>query len=466
MGKEVEIVKQVTIENVAAEGKCVTRINDKVVFVDQAAPGDVADLKIIRKRKKFSEAVPIYFHQLSPLREDPFCRHFGTCGGCKWQHLTYEAQLEQKRNQVIDNLERIAKVDFPPVKPIIGSDKTKYYRNKLEFTFSDRKWLTREEVESGNDIDRNGLGFHMPGRFDRILDIEECFLQEDPSNALRMKTKQYAGESGLEFYNPVTHQGVWRTLTIRTSNTGGLMIILQAARPEQQAIHRLLDRLIQDFPALNSVFYVINEKKNDVYTDQRLIHYHGDPDIVERIDDLEFRIGPKSFFQTNSEQAARLYREIRERAQIKPQDVVYDLYTGTGVIANFVARSARKVVGVEYVPEAIDDARMNSKINGIGNTHFFAGDLKEILTPEFESENDRPDVIITDPPRAGMHKEVVQRMNELAPRRIVYVSCNPATQARDISLLNEQYQVVDVQPIDMFPHTQHVENILTLDLRK
>jgi len=465
MSRKKEIIPGATIEDVAAEGKSIARVNDKVVFVDYAAPGDVADLLITKKKKNYNEATAIRFHQYSTLRAEPFCPHYGVCGGCKWQHLDYDAQLDLKRKQVIDSLERIAKVAFPEVPPVIRAHKTRYYRNKLEFTFSNRKWLTREQVDSGEDIDRNALGFHLPGRFDRVLDIEQCFLQEEPSNEIRLALKRFAIENRLEFYDVLAHTGFLRNLVIRIASTGEIMVIVQAAQNNRELIGKTMDFLAEKFPGISSLYYVVNEKKNDSYFDLEPVLYRGKPDIVEKLEDLEFRIGPKTFFQTNSEQALKLYSKTREFAALSGSEVVYDLYTGAGSIANFVARQAKKVVGVESVAEAVDDAAVNSQANGISNTVFVAGDASEILTGEFTEAHGKPDVVIADPPRAGMHKDVVERLLLLEPARIVYVSCNPATQARDAALLDQKYEIAAVQPVDMFPHTHHVENILLFKRR-
>lgn len=465
MSKKKEIIYGAMIEDVAAEGKCIARVNEKVVFVDYAAPGDVADLLVIKKKKNYNEAVVIQFHKYSELRATPFCRHYGVCGGCKWQHLNYETQLNLKRRQVVDSLERIAKVAFPEVLPAIGSDQNRFYRNKLEFTFSNRKWLTREQVDSDEDVDRNAVGFHLPGRFDRVLDIEQCDLQEVPSNEIRLALKEFALENRLEFYDMLAHKGFLRNLVIRTASTGETMAIVQVAQNDQELIKMTMDFLVERFPAIASLFYVVNTKKNDSYFDQEAILYHGKAYIVERMEDLEFRIGPKTFFQTNSAQALKLYSKAREFAALKGDEVVYDLYTGAGTIANFVARQAKKVVGVESIAEAVDDAIVNSSANGIANTVFVAGDASEILTPDFTAVHGKPDVVIADPPRAGMHKDVVERLLELEPERIVYVSCNPATQARDAAILDEKYAIEAAQPVDMFPHTHHVENILLFKRR-
>jgi 23S rRNA (uracil1939-C5)-methyltransferase len=456
---------QVPIEKMVAEGKCLARVDGQVVFVEGVAPGDVADLRILRKKKKFLEAGPVHFHQYSPLRTQPVCSHFGLCGGCKWQHITYSAQLDYKRQQVVDSLERIAKVEIPGVNPILGAENTLRYRNKLEFTFSNKRWLTEEEVASGEEISREALGFHIPGRFDKILDVDTCHLQPEPSNAIRLFVKDLALRKDLTFFDMVSQEGFMRNLLIRNTNLGEWMVILQVAHGPRQLVEEVMEAIHQAFPSLTSLQYVINTKKNETFHDLEVVCYHGTPFIREEMDGLIFRIGPKSFFQTNSHQALRLYQETRRMAGLTGKEWVYDLYTGTGTIANFVARQARKVVGLEYVPEAIEDAKVNSQINGITNTSFFAGDIKDLLDESFLAREGRPEVVITDPPRAGMHADVCEMLLKAAPQRIVYVSCNPATQARDLSLLDSGYQVKEVQPVDMFPQTHHVENIVLLEKR-
>ena len=457
-------IPEVVIESVAAEGKCVGRFEGQVIFVADVAPGDVVDLRIIKKRKNYLEGRAVKFHQYSNLRTQPFCPHFDLCGGCKWQHLEYDSQLKFKQQQVVDNLQRIGKVALPAIKPILPSEETQYYRNKLEFTFSNKKWLTREQIESGENVDRTALGFHMPGRFDKVLDMEVCHLQPDPSNAIRLAVRDYARKHNMEFYDLVEMHGLVRNLIIRTASTGELMVIVQFGRKED-SIPGLMEYIKEQFPQITSLQYIINEKLNETYHDQEVVLFSGREYIEEEMEGLRFRIGPKSFYQTNSQQAYTLYKVAREFAGLDGSQVVYDLYTGTGTIANFVARKAKKVVGIEYVPEAIEDAKVNSEVNGLDNTVFFAGDMKDILTPAFVQEHGQPDVVITDPPRAGMHPDVIQTLLHVAPRRIVYVSCNPATQARDLQMMDEQYKVAEVQPVDMFPHTHHVENVVLLEKR-
>ncbi|WP_089320813.1 23S rRNA (uracil(1939)-C(5))-methyltransferase RlmD [Pontibacter ummariensis] len=445
-----------------AEGKCLARHNNMVIFVGGVAPGDVVDLRVTRKKKSFMEAVPVAFREYSELRVEPFCQHFGVCGGCKWQHISYETQLHYKQKQVKDNLERIGKVTLPEFDPILGSEKTKYYRNKLEYTFSGNGWLTDEQIKSGEEFDRNALGFHIPGRFDKILDIEHCYLQPAPSNAVRLEVRDYARKHGLDFYNAVKQEGFLRNLIIRTANTGEVMVILQVKYDDQEAILGIMKHLEETFPEITSLQYVVNPKGNETYHDLDVVCYKGLPYIHEEMEGIKFRVGPKSFYQTNADQAYELYKKTRELAALTGNELVYDLYTGAGTIANFVARQSREVIGIEYVPSAIEDAKINSQINDITNTTFYAGDMKDILSDELIARHGRPDVVITDPPRAGMHQDVVEKLLQVHADRIVYVSCNPATQARDLELLSEKYEVTRVQPVDMFPQTHHVENIVLL----
>ncbi len=463
------MLEHITITDVAAEGKALARVDDLVVFVPYVVPGDVVDLQVRRKKHHYAEAVAVKFHQLAAERAVPFCPHYGVCGGCKWQILPYEAQLRYKQQQVVDNLTRIGKISLPEVSPILGSEKTREYRNKLEFTFSDKRWLTTEEVASGVVYEQmNAVGFHIPEAFDKVLAIDECHLQDDISNRLRNTIRDYAYEQGLSFHNLRTHEGMLRNLIIRTSTTGELMVILVCridTDEELQQTQALLAYVADRFPEITSLLYIINNKVNDTITDLDVHTYRGKDHIFEQMEGLRFKIGPKSFYQTNSEQAYRLYSVVRQLAGLTGSELVYDLYTGTGTIANFVARQARQVVGIEYVPEAIEDAKVNSELNGIRNTLFYAGDMKDILTQEFVERHGRPDVIITDPPRAGMHGDVVKVILQAAPERIVYVSCNPATQARDLQLLDADYRVEAVQPVDMFPHTHHVENVVLLTRR-
>lgn len=467
--KELPLLEKVTITDVAAEGKALAKVNDLVIFVPYVVPGDVVDLQIKRKKNHYAEAVAVKFHEYSPERAEPFCQHYGVCGGCKWQCLSYENQIKYKQKQVFDNLTRIGKVELPEFMPILGSEKTRFYRNKLEYTFSNKRWLTEEEVKQDVKYDQmNAVGFHIPGAFDKVLAIEKCWLQDDISNQIRNAIRDYAYAHELEFFNLRTQEGMLRNMMVRTSSTGELMVLLQCkiVNDTQLAqMKELLQYVGDTFPQITSLLYVINNKCNDTIGDLDVEVFKGNDHIYEEMEGLRFKVGPKSFYQTNSEQAYNLYKVARDFAGLTGNELVYDLYTGTGTIANFVARRARKVVGIEYVPEAIEDAKENSQINGIENTLFYAGDMKDILTQDFINEHGRPDIIITDPPRAGMHNDVIDVLLFAEPRRIVYVSCNPATQARDLQLLDAKYKVTAVQPVDMFPHTHHVENVVLLEKR-
>ena len=464
--KELPVVENVEITGVAAEGKSIARVDDMVVFIPYGAPGDVVNIKLDKKKRNYAEAHIVDMVKPSPDRVTPACEHFGVCGGCKWQHIPYESQLRYKRDQVVDALTRIAKVEIPEVNPTLGSKETFCYRNKLEYTFSCKCWITFEDLRSGREIaDRNALGFHIPGAFDKVLDIKKCWLQDDLSNRIRLFVRQYALAKGYEFYDIKAQQGLMRTLMVRIASTGEVMLIVVFARPEQEKIDDLMGAIATEFPEITSLLYVVNQKVNDTIADQEVITYRGRDYINEEMEGLQFRIGPKSFYQTNSLQAYELYKVARRMAYLKPDDLVYDLYTGTGTIANFVARQVKKVVGIEYVPEAIADAKLNSEVNGIDNTIFFAGDMKDVLTDGFIAEHGRPDVMIIDPPRAGMHEDVVNVILNARPERIVYVSCNPATQARDLALMDSLYRVEEVQPVDMFPHTHHVENVVRMTRR-
>jgi 23S rRNA (uracil1939-C5)-methyltransferase len=467
--KELPLLEKITITDVAAEGMALAKVNDLVVFVPYVVPGDVVDLQVKRKKHHYAEAVAVNFHEYSPLRAKPFCQHYGVCGGCKWQVLPYEEQIRYKQKQVFDNLTRIGKVQLPEISPILGSAKTQCYRNKLEYTFSNKRWLTEEEVRADVHYDQmNAVGFHIPGAFDKVLAIEKCWLQDDISNQIRNAIRDYAYEHDFSFFNLRTQEGLLRNLMIRTSSTGELMVLLQCCLKDEADRPRMMEILgyVADrFPQITSLLYVVNNKCNDTIGDLEVEVFRGNDHIFEEMEGLRFKIGPKSFYQTNSEQAYVLYKVAREFAGLTGDELVYDLYTGTGTIANFVSRQARKVIGIEYVPEAIEDAKVNSQINGIANTLFYAGDMKDILTQDFINEHGRPDVIITDPPRAGMHTDVINTILFAEPRRIVYVSCNPATQARDLQLLDVKYRVVKVQPVDMFPHTHHVENVVLLERR-
>ena len=466
--KELPLLEKVLITDVAAEGKAIARVNDLVVFVPYVVPGDIADLQVRRKRHNYAEAEAVKIHQYSPKRAEPFCQHYGLCGGCVWQILPYEEQLRYKQKQVTDNLTRIGKVQLPEITPIIGSAKTRCYRNKLEFTFSNKRWLTREEVASGAAFERNAAGFHITGAFDKVLPIEKCMLQDDISNQIRNAVRDYALLHGFSFYDLRAHRGMMRNMIVRTSSTGELMVIIAARienAEEKQQFLSLMQFVKESFPQITSLQYVVNNKMNDSIGDLDVTLFSGRDHIFEEMEGLKFKIGPKSFYQTNSEQAYNLYKVVRQFAALTGTERVYDLYTGTGTIANFVAGQAHCVTGIEYVPEAIEDAKVNSAINGIENTRFYAGDMKDILTEDFIARNGKPDVIITDPPRAGMHPDVVNVILSASPKRIVYVSCNPATQARDLQLLDARYRVTAVQPVDMFPQTHHVENVVLLELK-
>ena len=511
--KELPLLEQITITDVAAEGKALARVNDMVVFVPYVVPGDVVDLQVKRKKHSYAEAVAVKFHEYSPLRSEPFCKHFGVCGGCKWQCLNYEDQIRFKQKQVTDNLVRIGKIELPEISPILGSELTERYRNKLEFTFSNKRWLTQEEIDSQLTIDngqltmnngqltidngqltmnsedskelgqpdgnnsqfnRNAVGFHIPGAFDKVLAIDECHLMDDICNRIRNGVRDFAYEHNYSFFNLRTQEGMLRNMMIRIAedendrSIKGLMVVMQfkiVDAAEEKQMMELLQFMADSWPKITSLIYVVNNKCNDTIGDLPIHVFKGDDHIIEEMEGLKFKVGPKSFYQTNSRQAYNLYKVTRDFAGLTGDELVYDLYTGTGTIANFVSRKARQVIGIEYVPEAIEDAKVNSALNGIDNTLFFAGDMKDILNQEFINEYGRPDVIITDPPRAGMHGDVIDTILFAEPKRIVYVSCNPATQARDLNLLDVKYRVTRVQPVDMFPHTHHVENVVLLELK-
>ena len=472
--KPLPLLEGVTIEAVAAEGKCLFHWNDLVVFVPFCVPGDVCDIQIRRKKHSFAEGEVVRFVEYSKVRAVPFCKHFGVCGGCKWQNLPYEEQLKFKQQQVFDQLHRIGKVELPEFRTILGSVKTQEYRNKLDFGCANKRYLTKEEItalpkdESQSLKDVPAIGFHITGAFDKILPIEKCWLMDDLHNQIRNDIRDYAMEHGISFFDLRAQVGLLRDIIIRNSASGELMVIIQfhydETGGEKEALD-LLQHVADTFPQITSLLYLDNQKCNDTIGDQDIIVFKGTDHIFELMEDLKFKVGPKSFYQTNTEQAYHLYSVAREFAGLTGNEMVYDLYTGTGTIANFVAKKAKKVIGIEYVPEAIEDAKINSELNGIGNTLFYAGDMKDILTDDFIAEHGRPDVIITDPPRAGMHPDVVKTILRAAPDRIVYVSCNPATQARDLQDLDEQYKVIEVQPVDMFPHTPHVENVVLLKKR-
>jgi len=460
------IFTNITITDIAAEGKAIAKINDIVVFVSFVVPGDVVDLQVTRKKSHFMEARPIHFHNYTEQRTEAVCEHYGICGGCKWQILPYSEQIRYKQKQVIDNLTRIGKIELPEISTILGSARTEFYRNKLEFTFSNKRWRTNEEIADGKVFETmNAVGFHIPGQFDKVLDINKCWLQTEDSNEIRNEVRRYALEHGLTFFDLRSQEGFLRTMMVRTTSTGELMIIMVFFYKDKDAQDALLQHIADKFPQITSLLYIINTKANDTITDQKVLVFKGNDFIYEEMEGLKFKIGPKSFYQTNSEQAYELYKVTRNLAGLTGNELVYDLYTGTGTIANFVAHQAKQVIGIEYVPEAIEDAVVNSKLNNIKNTLFYAGDMKDILNAAFIEKHGKPDVIITDPPRAGMHEDVIKAILFAEPQRVVYVSCNPATQARDLSLLDTAYKVSAVQPVDMFPHTHHVENVVLLEKR-
>lgn len=464
--KDLPLLNDVEILDVAAEGNSIARVNDFVVFVPFGAPGDIADVKIDRRKRSYAEGHIEKIVKPSDIRVEPRCEHFTVCGGCRWQHLPYGFQLECKQKQVRDAMERIAKIEIPEISPILGSENIYEYRNKMEYTFSNKMWLTFDQLRSGEDFpDRNAAGFHIPGAFDKVLDIHKCHLQDDFGNRLRLFVKDFGKEHGYSFYDLRNQNGLLRTLMIRISSTGQIMAVMVFGEDDREKITLLLDAVKTEFPEITSLLYVVNTKVNDTIGDQEVIIYSGSPYIEEEMEGLKFRVGPKSFYQTNSRQAYRLYSVARDFAGLQGDELVYDLYTGTGTIACFLARKCRRVVGIEYVQEAIDDAKVNAAVNGLDNTEFYAGDMKDVLTPAFVEKHGRPDVMIVDPPRAGMHENVVKVILETAPDRIVYVSCNPATQARDLALLDRLYKVDAIQPVDMFPHTAHVENVVRLSLK-
>lgn len=464
--KDLPSLKDVEIIDVAAEGNSIAKVNDMVVFIPFGVPGDIVDIKLTKKKKSYAEARIESIVTPSDIRVEPRCEHFTVCGGCRWQHLPYDFQLKCKQKQVQDALERIAKVPFPEITPIIGSENIWEYRNKMEYTFSNKCWLTYEQLASGEDFnDRDAAGFHIPGAFDKVLDINKCHLQDDFTNKLRLFIKKFGKDNGYSFYDLKAQCGLLRTLMIRISSTGEIMAVVVFGENDEEKIRKLLDAVASEFPQITSLLYVVNTKVNDTIGDQTILLHSGAEFIYEEMEGLKFRVGPKSFYQTNSRQAYTLYRVTRDFAELIGDELVYDLYTGTGTIANFVSKKARMVIGIEYVPEAIEDAKINSQINGIDNTLFFAGDMKNVLTDEFIGIYGKPDVMIVDPPRAGMHQDVVNVILNASPERIVYVSCNPATQARDLALLDEKYTIEAVQPVDMFPHTHHVENVVKLRLK-
>lgn len=463
-----QVLEYVEITDAGSTGKAVARRDDMVIFVPYAVPGDIADIIITRKRKNYAEGKAIHFHHLSKWRTSPVCDHFGVCGGCKWQHMEYAAQLYYKQKQVEENFIRLGKLDIPEIMPIVPSERTEYYRNKLEYTFSNRKWLTEREMNDPNKRDMNALGFHVAGMFDRVVDISRCYLQKDPSNEIRNAIKKYALDNDIEFYDVKKRTGLLRNLIIRNTESGDLMVIVVFSRDEKEIIKSLLSFCADTHSEITSLMYVVNPKHNDVISDLDIQLFKGEPTITEKIrafdyqKELHFKIGPVSFFQTNSGQASLLYRIAAGFAGLKPSDTVYDLYTGTGTIANYIASSVKKVVGIDSVPSAIEDARENAKINDNPNTHFHAGDIAHLLDDDFIARNGKPDVVITDPPRTGMHGRVVNQLLKISPERIVYISCNPATQGRDLAMVQSDYLIEKIQPVDMFPHTHHVENVVLL----
>ncbi len=463
-----KLFTEVEVTDAGAKGKAVAKSPDgRVIFIDNAVPGDIADVQTTKRRKSFYQGTAVKFHELSDKRTTPVCRHFGTCGGCKWQNMEYKYQLEYKQNEVTNNLKRLGKIELPEITPILGSEKIYFYRNKMEFSFSDSRWLTQQEIQSGENIEnRNALGFHIPGMWDKILDIEKCHLQEDPSNDIRNFVKEFATDHDMAFFNTRKQEGFLRTLMIRTSSTGEIMLLLQFFEENKEQRELLLNAVAERFPEITSLQYVINNKANDTIYDQEIICYKGRDHIFEEMEGLQFKINAKSFYQTNSDQAYNLYKIARDYADLKGDELVYDLYTGTGTIAQFVAKKAKKVIGVEAVPEAIKDAKENAERNSITNAEFYTGDMRKVFTSSFIKKHGQPDVIITDPPRDGMHKDVVAQIIAILPERIVYVSCNSATQARDLALLDEHYQVTATRAVDMFPQTHHVENVVKLERRK
>ena len=461
------VFEHIHVLDAGAKGKSVAKAPDgRVIFLSNAIPGDIVDIQTTKKRKAYFEGIAIKFHKLSEKRTEPVCEHFGACGGCKWQNMKYDEQLFYKQKEVENNLSRIGKIELPTLIPIEGSKKQYFYRNKMEFSFSDSRWLTQEEIDSEKEIDsKNALGFHIPRMWDKILDIKKCHLQDDPSNQIRLSVKKFSIDNNLAFFNPRNQTGLLRTMMIRTSSIGEVMVLIQFYDNDKHKRELLLDHLISNFPEITSLQFVVNQKANDTIYDQKVICYSGRDHIFEEMEGLKFKINAKSFYQTNSEQAYELYKITREFADLKGNELVYDLYTGTGTIAQFIAKKAHKVIGVEAVPEAINDAKENAQLNNINNVQFYVGDMKNVFNESFIEANGKPDIIITDPPRDGMHKDVVQQIINIAPKKVVYVSCNSATQARDLALMDEFYKVIKVQPVDMFPQTHHVENVVLLEKR-
>lgn len=463
--KSGSILENIEILSMASEGKCVARVENKVIFVKGVAPGDVCDLKITKSKKKFSEAIPVAFRNTSTHRVDPFCSHFGTCGGCKWQHISYQFQLTSKQKLVEESFAHPVRIEIPEVLPIMESEKQTHYRNKLEYTFSNYRWITNEELESKEKLDRRGLGFHVPGRFDRVVNIQECFLQPEPSNGIRNALRDFALKENLSFYNFKTHSGFLRNLIIRNTTLNEVMLIVQFSEDNKNMIEKCMTFLKEKFPEVTSLQYVINQKKNETFFDQEVKLFHGKGFITEQFENYKYRIGPKSFFQTNSHQALRLYQKVREMASLSGKEIIYDLYCGTGTIGIFLSDKSKSVLSIDSIPEAIEDAKENALINNVNNIEFLSGDLKDFLSENLIERYGFPDVVICDPPRAGMHQKVIENLIKLSPEKIIYVSCNPATQARDIALLINYYEIISMQPMDMFPHTTHVENIALLHKR-
>ncbi len=465
--KSQEIIENVPVSDIADDGKAVGKIDDLVIFISHAVPGDVVDVCVTKKRKKYVESIPVRFTHYSEWRVQPVCSHFGICGGCKWQDFDYQQQLIYKHKNVSDCLIRIGKLNVPNIAPVMPADPIYYYRNKLEFTFSSNRWLTTEEIQSGGEVvNRNALGFHIPGMFDKVLDLDKCYLQPEPSNAVRKEVSEFAQRENMPFYDLRSHIGFLRTMVIRTSSTGEVMVIVTFHHDEPNDREKLLHFIWKRFPGITSLMYVINPKLHDSFADLEVQLYQGTPYIMEKMDNLKFKVGPKSFYQTNSRQAYHLYKVVRDFAQLTGNEIVYDLYTGTGTIANFIALHAKKVVGVECIEEAIKDAQYNSSINDINNTLFFAGDMKDVFTIEFIQRHSMPDVVILDPPRAGVHPKVIGALLFAKPKILIYISCNPSSQARDLALLQHDYHITDVQPVDMFPHTHHIENVVRLERKE
>jgi len=464
--KKYPLLEKVEIIDIGAEGKAIAKHNDKIIFIPQLVPGDIVDIQVNKKRKKYLEGYPVKFHQYSAIRTKPYCNHFGTCGGCKWQNLPYEEQLKYKQKQVYDQLHRIGKIpsiQLEKMNNIRPSEKTKYYRNKLEYTFSNNRWLTREEIDSGKEFpDMNALGFHVPGMFDKVIDLTECYHQPSPSNEIRNAVREFSKQNRLSYFDIKKQVGFLRNLIIRNTSSGQFMVIVSFFYDDKKNRELLLEYISSKFPMLTSLMYVINSKKNDTITDQDIKLFKGKDHIIEEMEGLKFKVSPKSFYQTNSAQAYELYKKVRKFADLKGNELIYDLYTGTGTIACFIASGTGHVIGIDSVPEAIEDARKNSQLNELDNIDFYTGDIKDIFNNEFITENGKPDVLILDPPRAGVHKDVIENIRLASPEKIIYVSCNPATQARDISFLLDKYEVVEIQPVDMFPQTHHVENIVLL----